>query len=70
MFDQLASVEFSFGNEVQTVKVENVPFVWNGRDDRDIAALSVCAAYVLDKTIIAAPLRPIWVEVSAPKNQD
>ncbi len=65
MFDQKASVKFAFGNEGQTVKVENVPFVWNGCDDREAAALSVCAAYVFENTIICDTLRPVWVEVSA-----
>jgi hypothetical protein len=63
-FLALASAEFFIGYDVHTVKVENVPFTWDGVTDRDTAAKDAAKAYLIDVEGITDRLVPIWITVT------
>ena len=62
MFQQIADACFQIGTSEDTVTVSNIPFIWDGRSDRDMVGAYAVAEYIgVHKLSHGKPVSLLWV---------
>ena len=69
MYNQVADACFQIGTGVDQIAVHNVPFVWDGKGDRDQQAALAVAKYIGDHNATEGrPITLLWVTCKAEKD--